>query len=231
LKYIFKILAKKRNNFLNKSYKITRVTSNIMYTTSPYYNNIQEKLRIAFTDPQSKILAEVITIAYNDLVKTSDFNELKGIVKELADAQKRTEFSIQQLTSAVNKTNQDLGGLSDSVAYSLENEAYRMLPQYLLQHYQIKISSKMIRTEINEEEINIFGIGTKDGKEILLVGEVALKLLNTKKFVQLDRKIKVVQKIHNNKEIFKLLITHYAKPSIIEKAKRENITVIQSFEW
>jgi len=202
-----------------------------MHTTSPYYNNIQEKLRIAFTDPQSKILAEVITIAYNDLVKTSDFNELKGIVKELADAQKRTEFSIQQLTSAVNKTNQDLGGLSDSVAYSLENEAYRMLPQYLLQHYQIKISSKMIRTEINEEEINIFGIGTKDGKEILLVGEVALKLLNTKKFVQLDRKIKVVQKIHNNKEIFKLLITHYAKPSIIEKAKRENITVIQSFEW
>jgi len=202
-----------------------------MYTTSPYYNNIQEKLRIAFTDPQSKILAEVITIAYNDLVKTSDFNELKGIVKELADAQKRTEFSIQQLTSAINKTNQDLGGLSDSVAYSLENEAYRMLPQYLLQHYQIKISSKMIRTEINEEEINIFGIGTKDGKEILLVGEVALKLLNTKKFVQLDRKIKVVQKIHNNKEIFKLLITHYAKPSIIEKAKRENITVIQSFEW
>ena len=202
-----------------------------MYTTSPYYNNIQGKLRIAFTDPQSKILAEVITIAYNDLVKTSDFNELKGIVKELADAQKRTEFSIQQLTSAVNKTNQDLGGLSDSVAYSLENEAYRMLPQYLLQHYQIKISSKMIRTEINEEEINIFGIGTKDGKEILLVGEVALKLLNTKKFVQLDRKIKVVQKIHNNKEIFKLLITHYAKPSIIEKAKRENITVIQSFEW
>jgi len=202
-----------------------------MHTTSPYYNNIQGKLRIAFTDPQSKILAEVITIAYNDLVKTSDFNELKGIVKELADAQKRTEFSIQQLTSAVNKTNQDLGGLSDSVAYSLENEAYRMLPQYLLQHYQIKISSKMIRTEINEEEINIFGIGTKDGKEILLVGEVALKLLNTKKFVQLDRKIKVVQKIHNNKEIFKLLITHYAKPSIIEKAKRENITVIQSFEW
>ena len=202
-----------------------------MHTTSPYYNNIQEKLRIAFTDPQSKILAEVITIAYNDLVKTSDFNELKGIVKELADAQKRTEFSIQQLTSAINKTNQDLGGLSDSVAYSLENEAYRMLPQYLLQHYQIKISSKMIRTEINEEEINIFGIGTKDGKEILLVGEVALKLLNTKKFVQLDRKIKVVQKIHNNKEIFKLLITHYAKPSIIEKAKRENITVIQSFEW
>jgi len=202
-----------------------------MHTTSPYYNNIQGKLRIAFTDPQSKILAEVITIAYNDLVKTSDFNELKGIVKELADAQKRTEFSIQQLTSAINKTNQDLGGLSDSVAYSLENEAYRMLPQYLLQHYQIKISSKMIRTEINEEEINIFGIGTKDGKEILLVGEVALKLLNTKKFVQLDRKIKVVQKIHNNKEIFKLLITHYAKPSIIEKAKRENITVIQSFEW
>ena len=231
MKYIFKILAKKRNNFLNKSYKITRETSNIMHTTSPYYNNIQGKLRIAFTDPQSKILAEVITIAYNDLVKTSDFNELKGIVKELADAQKRTEFSIQQLTSAINKTNQDLGGLSDSVAYSLENEAYRMLPQYLLQHYQIKISSKMIRTEINEEEINIFGIGTKDGKEILLVGEVALKLLNTKKFVQLDRKIKVVQKIHNNKEIFKLLITHYAKPSIIEKAKRENITVIQSFEW
>jgi hypothetical protein len=52
---------------------------------------IKETLKKEFTDSQADVLADVITDAYNDLVKTSDFIELKNIVKELAEAQKRTE--------------------------------------------------------------------------------------------------------------------------------------------
>ena len=37
-----------------------------------------------FEPEQAVVLAETITEAYNDLVKTNDFTELKAIVKDLA---------------------------------------------------------------------------------------------------------------------------------------------------
>ncbi len=43
---------------------------------------IKKKLDKAFDKRQATALAEVIENAYSELVKTSDFNELKGIVKE-----------------------------------------------------------------------------------------------------------------------------------------------------
>jgi hypothetical protein len=46
---------------------------------------------------QSSVLAETITEAYNDLVKTGHFNELKAIVKDLAESQKRTEARMDEL--------------------------------------------------------------------------------------------------------------------------------------
>ena len=54
--------------------------------------DIKEKLEAVFKKDQANVLAEVISDAYRELVKTDDFNELKGIVKELAEAQKRTEI-------------------------------------------------------------------------------------------------------------------------------------------
>ena len=49
---------------------------------------LTRKLGTVFEQRQVVMLAEVITDACNELVKTSDFNELKSIVKELAQAQK-----------------------------------------------------------------------------------------------------------------------------------------------
>ncbi len=60
----------------------------------------RNRLIAVFNEPQANILAEVITDAYNELVKTSDFNELKGIVRDLSLAQKRTELRIGELAEA-----------------------------------------------------------------------------------------------------------------------------------
>lgn len=53
-----------------------------------------------FEATQAKVLAEVIQIAYNDLVKTGDFNELKDIVRQLAEAQGRTEQRLEERARA-----------------------------------------------------------------------------------------------------------------------------------
>ncbi len=50
-------------------------------------SQIKDRLKSVFTEEQTQALLEVIIISYNDLVKVNDFNELKGIVKELAIAQ------------------------------------------------------------------------------------------------------------------------------------------------
>src|SRR4030066_795337 len=67
-----------------------------MYTAP----KMKEKLERVFDKPQAEVLTEVIQAAYNDLVKTSDFNELKEIVRDLAEAQKRTETRLEELAEA-----------------------------------------------------------------------------------------------------------------------------------
>jgi len=71
---------------------------------------IKRQLQTVFDERQAQVLAKVIIDAYTDLVKTSDFNELKGIVKELAEAQKRTEQRMGELAEAQKRTEQRVEG-------------------------------------------------------------------------------------------------------------------------
>ncbi|MEW5767477.1 MAG: hypothetical protein AB1797_07585 [bacterium] len=75
------------------------------------FSAIKERLSGVFERHQADVLATTIFDAYNDLVKVSDFSELKGIVRELAVAQKkskerltRVEVAIEELTIAQQKT-------------------------------------------------------------------------------------------------------------------------------
>ena len=82
---------------------------------------IKRKLQTVFDEQQARVLAEVVIDAYTDLVKTSDFNELKGIVKELAkeqkalaEAQKRTEQRVAELAEAQQRTEQRVAELAEA---------------------------------------------------------------------------------------------------------------------
>ncbi len=75
---------------------------------------LEEKLRAAFSPEQAHLLAEVIHEAYNDLVKARDFNELKSIVGELAQAQKRTEERVEELAQAQKRTEERVEELAQA---------------------------------------------------------------------------------------------------------------------
>ena len=123
-----------------------------------------------------------------------------------------------------------VGGLSRSMAYALENEAYRKLAGYLTAHYQLEMKEKLIRTEVADEEINIFGIASQNGEDVIIVGEVVLKLDDQSKLAKLDKKIKAVRKEYSQK-IIPLMLTHFARSIIVEKAKEKGVLVVQSFQW
>ena len=225
----------------------------------------RRKLESVFDKKRATVLSEVITDAYRDLVKTSDFNELKDIVrdlgikvgdlaeaqkrtelrveelagaqkefagaqKELAEAQKRTEVSVATLARGLDATRTELGGLSRSVSYSLENEAYRQLPRFLKERYHIEVTERMIRLELEGEEINIFAHGRRNGEDFLIVGETELRLSSVGKLKQLEKKVSLVKR-HYPGECISLMITHFARQPVLEAAKEKGIIVIQSFEW
>ncbi|MEW6617954.1 MAG: hypothetical protein AB1422_01160 [bacterium] len=169
--------------------------------------------------------------------------ELTVAQKELAEAQKRTEieiekmaFEIRGLAKGLKDTRVELGGLQKSVSYGFENEAYRMLPALLKERYGIEIEKRLVRAKIRGKEINIFGRGRMDGKEIMLVGEVQLRLDEIRKkdkegiFADLEEKVELV-KGEYQADVVRLLIAHFATTGFITEAEKKGIIVVQTFEW
>ncbi|MCL6560381.1 MAG: hypothetical protein K6U74_16620 [Firmicutes bacterium] len=252
--------------------------------------DIKQRFYTYFDRNQASVLAdmyEILRLQLSDVVRARDFNELKEIVRELgeaqkrtearvdklaekveelaeaqkrteakveelAEAQKRTEAKVEELAEAQKKTEQSVkalaeemrglcritanlrteqNGLAKSMAYALENEAYQKLPAYLKQ-LGIAVNEKFVRKYIGEEEINFFGRGTQNGENIIIMGETELKFTSAgKKLGQLKRKVAAVAREYPGTKIIKLLVTHFARPQAIEKARAEGVIVIQSFEW
>jgi prefoldin subunit 5 len=162
-------------------------------------------------------------------------------VEELAEAQKKTEEKLADLTEEVrklaqglNRTREDLGGLARSFSYAFENEAYRMLPG-VLTRYGIEVEEKIVRAEVGGKEINFFGKARKNGREVFIVGEVKLRLDDTKKredaFEELEEKVKAVRKEYGDVEVVRLLVAHFATKGFLKKAEKRGVIVVQSYEW
>jgi len=126
---------------------------------------MKSKFVKVFSPEQSEVLSEVINDAYSELVKTSDFNELKDIVKylgakmgdlaeaqrqlaeaqkqtekkveELAEAQKQTEKELRELVVEHKETRRQLGGLSQDVGYGLEDKAMPYMVDFVKKNYGI----------------------------------------------------------------------------------------------
>jgi len=220
----------------------------------PTIEKVREEIKRVFGKRQADVLVDFLDIL-DETVKVKDFNELKAIVselataqKELASAQKRTEQRVEELANAQKRTEEEIrnlviglsnvreeiGGLGNSIGYSFENEAYRMLPKVLRDRYGIELEERFVREEIGGKEINIFGRGKRGGKEVLIIGEVKLNLENKradKIFRDLDEKVEVVRGEYKGVEILRVLVTHYASKGFLRMAEERGIIVVQSFEW
>jgi len=150
-------------------------------------------------------------------------------LNELAEAQRRTEEEIRKLAQSHRRLRGEVGGLSRSIAYALENEAFRRLPEFL-KRKNIEVLERMIRTEVAGEEINLFARIKRNGEEMLLVGEATLRFDDPSKLRQLKRKVALVE-AELKQKVFPVIVTHFAKGALLEKAQKAGILVVQSFEW
>jgi hypothetical protein len=188
----------------------------------------------AFDKKQAKVLAEVFFGAYSDLVKASDFNELKTIVKDLAEAQKRTEIELRELVGEHRKTRTQLGGLSMTIGYTLEDKAFKALPALLKKDYGLIVKEKLKRKFVTDNkgqpvEVNIIGQADQNGQTSVIVGEAKSQLSKNDIDAFMRKKLNRLKGIYDR--IFPILITYMiSEPDVEEYAKGKGIILYYSYD-
>jgi len=74
---------------------------------------LKKQIAGVFPEPQARVLVELVDLT-NRLVTAAEFVELKEIVRELAEAQKRTEQRLEELAEAQKRTEQRLEELAEA---------------------------------------------------------------------------------------------------------------------
>ena len=194
---------------------------------------VDERIREAHVTKEDFTELKAIVRELTEAQKKSEerIGRLEKAVEELAEAQKRTEEEIRKLAIGLNNLRGEVGGLARSFGYAFENEAYRMLPKALKDGYGIELTERLIRTEVEGVEINILGLGKRDGVEVVVVGEAKTRLERMEVFDELEDKVNVVKGQYKDKEVVRVLVTHFATNRIIKVAKETGIILIQSFQW
>jgi uncharacterized phage infection (PIP) family protein YhgE len=163
--------------------------------------------------------------------------ELKQSLKELADAQKKTEKALQDLTKDHSKTKEQLGGLSHTFGYVLENEAYKFLPALLKSEFDLDVKGRLLRDFVkdnrgHEIEVNILGQATRKRNRFVIVGESKSQLSKNKVSEFLNKKLKRLDGVFDG-ELFPILVTHMkSEPDVDAFAEQKGIKrVYYSYEF
>lgn len=153
-------------------------------------------------------------------------------VEELAQAQKRTEEAIWQLTRKIDDLSGQVGGLSNTVGYSLEDRSYPILKQVLKRDFGIDVE-RLIRKNIVYahnlfDEINIYGEIVSNGEKTYVVGECKAQFgpKDVDKYVTL---LKRVGK-HLGGQIISLALAYHFHPEAEERLKAQGIKYYWSYE-
>jgi chromosome segregation ATPase len=159
---------------------------------------------------------------------------LEEAVERLTEAQMRTEEEIRKLTIGLKETREMVAGLSDTVGYGLEDRAMKYLPELLKNRFNINLKTPLIRKYVTyngeEEELNIYGKGEKDGREIDIIGEAKSRpsKKDVEKFLKKINRLEKMKIISDSK--FLLIVGYTIRPEVELYARKNNIEVIWSYE-
>jgi len=179
----------------------------------------------------SKLSGRVDALAEAQRRTEEQLNTLAKRVDMLAEAQARTEGSVQQLSNAVRELAVQVGRLSDTVGFGLEDIARVMVPGWFERHMNIYVED-LIPTFINidgeEIQINLFGIGKRDSEEIVIVGECKSRIY-AREVKQFLRMLEKVRRAFPDKDVLGFLFGYLVHPSAQVEAEKHKVKVIATY--
>ena len=245
-----------------------------MINTLKIFNDLKQTMDPTAAEKIVDVIGSVYEELKNSVTKT-EFNELKEIVRELAervnDLTKRVDtlaISMDELTQRVGALTkrmgeltanvsrlehtaedlvgemkrvkvtmqdmkQEIGGLSHTVGYRLEDEAMKSLPSLLKRDFSIDTEGTLVRDyiEIGPKkyvELNIWGHGLRSGKPVEIIGEAKsqLKKRDVDQFLQT---LKILEPLIN-KPIVPLLVTYQTSVDVRRYIQGKNIALYFSYQ-
>ena len=155
-------------------------------------------------------------------------------IEDLIQAQKKTEEVLTSLVKEQKKIRKNFGGLSDSIGYTLENEAIRHLPGILQKDLGLEIKVMDRRfieyPDGRDDEINIYGEGTLNKEWVYIIGESKSQL--GRKDIDSFCKLLIRASNYLRTKIIPVLVTHSVRPQIEKYAKKkiEGLRLYMSFQ-
>ena len=171
---------------------------------------IRNRLLQGFPEPQADLLAHVFVESHDELVTKAELNELTGVVhdlainvKELSEAQQRTEERVEELTEAQKRTEwavadlaKQVGGLSNALGGSLEDFACDLVPEILENRWQLVTKSagpEDLSDGGRHREFDVVVRGEIDGKPVVVVCETKASVSTA----EVTKFLKVVERIRS----------------------------------
>jgi len=166
---------------------------------------------------------------------SEEISDLRRTVQELVEVQKQTQEDIRRLTWGLDDLRKQVGGLSMTVGYTLENAAYRALPHLLNRDYGLQIDGDLTRRFVEDNqgehiEVNIFGQARRNGEVLTIVGESKAQLSKNDVDSFLRRKIQRLQGRYPN--LFPVLVVHMTSEWDVEAyAREQGVAVYYSYQF
>ena len=201
-----------------------------------------KELKDEFTE--LKNIVKELSVTIGELAQAQKKTEVR--IEELAQAQKKTEIILQEVVKRQEKTeiilkevvkqqdftNKHLSGLG----FILENEAYVFLPALIKRDFGITLKEDLCRKYLQDKkgsylEVNITAKGTKDTKDIIIIGESKNQLSENLVDEFIRKKLKRFEGVFKEK-IVPLIVTHMtSSPDVKEYALNKGIKVYYSYEF
>ena len=165
---------------------------------------------------------------------TERMDQLTQRVDQLTEDVRKLTGEMGRMKEEMKEVRQHLGGLSITVGYTLENQAYKGLPPLLEKDYGLQVKDRLLRTFLADEkgrplEVNIYGHAQRNGEEVVILGEAKAQLSKNDIDRFLRRKVKPLQKLLPR--TFLVLVTHMiSSPEVEEYARKKGIALYYSYE-
>ena len=173
-------------------------------------------------------------------------DRLSKALEELAEAQKRTEervdklakvvdslvLAVGELSDSVKMLKVEVGRLSETVGFGLEDIARVVLPGWLQRHtgiYVEELRREFFTVNGEEIEVDLFGEGLKDKKKVFVVGEVKSRIYRHD-VEQFYRKYSKLKKVLPRDKLIGVLFGYLIHPSARKQAQKHGFYTIASYE-
>jgi len=174
-----------------------------------------------FPEPQADLLAHVFIESYDELVTKAELNELTGVVNKLAQSvqelstnQQQTDKTVAALAEAQKRTewamadlSKQVGGLANALGGSIEDFACDLVPELLEKHWEMQIDSarpEELMVGSRQREIDVVIRGSIAGKPVIVLCEAKASIspAEVQRFLKAVEKVRAARPAEDIRSVF-----------------------------